>query len=243
VSLPRFLVVESALNGEQAVLTGDELRHVHVRRLHVGRKAILFDGAGRAREATLRAIDRRQAVFTLGGERDLGNEPSLPLTLALAALKADKLDLVIEKVTELGVDRILIFTSERTVRIPGQGRHERWIRLARSAAKQSQRVRVPEVHGPLPFTQVVARRTEPCRLLFWEEATAPVSLLSDRAVPTGGILAVVGPEGGFSAAEAAQAEKNGFELVRLGRRPLRAETAAIVAVGLCQLFWGELRPT
>jgi 16S rRNA (uracil1498-N3)-methyltransferase len=181
-------------------------------------------------------------VFTLGEEPIPADERSLRLTLALAALKADKLDLVIEKATELGVSDILVFTSERTVRAPSPERHARWLRIARSAAKQSQRTSVPDVHGPLPVAEILARRLEANRLFFWEAASPEASPLLARRSPQARILAVVGPEGGFSAAEASQAEDNGFELVRLGRRPLRAETAAIVAVSLCQFLWGDLRP-
>ena len=235
---PRFLVSPHFLLGSRAVLTGMELHHLRVRRLHVGSQVILSDGLGHQRAGVLVALERQQAVVSLMPEEPPQRESRLRLVLAQAALKADRMDLIVEKATELGVSEILVFNCERSIGHPSPHRHARWQRIARGAMKQSQRSAAPAVVGPISFEQLLSR-PEPLRLLFWEgEFVASLTDVKNGAPDA--ILAVVGPEGGFSAAEVEQASGCGFHAVGLGPRTLRAETAAVVAAALCQFLWGDL---
>jgi 16S rRNA (uracil1498-N3)-methyltransferase len=186
-------------------------------------------------------LDRHRAVIHLGNTLSQQRESPLHLVLAQALLKADKLDLVIEKTTELGVTEVLIFTSDRTIGGASENRRSRWNRIAQSAAKQCQRSAVPRVEGPVPFDAVLDRCAGGLRLLLWEgfSHSGPGIArhqLQDRAA----VLAAVGPEGGFSPREVGRAAAAGFHIVGLAPRILRAETAAIAAVTLCQFFWGDL---
>lgn len=241
VSLPRFLVTPAVLSGPQAVLTGRELQHLRARRLRVGSKLVLADGAGRQRHGVVAAMDRHRAVIQIADEQPLQRDARLRLTLAQAVLKSDKLDWVIEKATELGVTELVVFTSERAIgRVTGD-RHARWTRLARSAAQQCQRSTLPLITGPVSFDQLVARSVEALRLFFWEQQPSGGMTAVYRQHPrAASVLAVIGPEGGFSVREAERAASTGFDLVGLAPRILRAETAAIAAVSLCQFLWGDL---
>ena len=168
-------------------------------------------------------------------------ESPLFLTLAVAVARGSKLDWVVEKATELGVSRILPFTSQRTVprREEFTGRVERWRRIADSAAAQCGRARCPAIVDVSKYSEVLsAGAGHDFSLLFREGCHEPIE--RSRFAPPRRLLIVTGPEGGFAPGEAAEAERQGFFHADLGPRILRAETAAIVAVALCQLLWGDL---
>jgi 16S rRNA (uracil1498-N3)-methyltransferase len=239
VTTPRFLVSSEALLGPSTIITGRELHHLRVLRLRVGSELVIFDGRGQQRRGVVIALNRHQAVIRPATEALSPRESPINLILAQALLKADKLDLVIEKTTELGVSEIVLFTGERTVGRPSTERQERWKRIARSAAKQSQRGTVPAIAGPISFDAVLSRHADARRLLFWEEHSGGWMAATKGESPRA-LLTAIGPEGGFSAAEAERASNAGFFLLRLAPRILRAETAAIVAVALCQFLWGDL---
>jgi 16S rRNA (uracil1498-N3)-methyltransferase len=241
VSLPRFVVDSEVLSAARVVLTGTQLQHLRARRLRVGSKLVLADGVGTQRHGVVTAIGRHQAVILLTDEQPLQRDSALRLTLAQALLKGDKLDWVVEKTTELGAAELVLFTSERTVGHAGAARQARWTRVARSAAQQCQRSTLPLIIGPIPLDQVLARDGEMLRLFFWEqEAPGSLAAVQRQHPQVSSVLAMVGPEGGFSPREAAQAAAAGFQLVGLAPRILRAETAAVAAATLCQFLWGDL---
>jgi 16S rRNA (uracil1498-N3)-methyltransferase len=237
---PRFVVSPSSLTGDRCELRGSEFRHLRVRRLRPGSSVNLTDGAGQERTATVLSIERDHAVFALQPVRAPAPEGRVRLVLAQSLLKSDRFDLVVEKATELGVDAILPFSSARTVAHGSSTRFARWTRIALSATKQSQRRTVPQLSAPATLADILARDVERLRLLLWEDApdggSPPMGLSRNR--PTS-ILLVVGPEGGFTAAEAAAAVEHGFHLTRLGDRPLRSETAALAGLAVCQFLWGS----
>jgi 16S rRNA (uracil1498-N3)-methyltransferase len=241
VTLPRFLVAPETLSGVHTVLTGPALHHLRVRRLRAGSEVVLADGLGGQRRGVLVSVDRRQAVIRLTDARPVQRESTLHLVLAQALLKGDKLDLVIEKATELGTTKIVVFTSERTVHRADSDRRGRWTRVARSAAQQCQRSALPQIAGPVSFGDLLSCHADALRLFFWEEQP-PESFteVQRRHSRAASVVAAIGPEGGFSAAEAARAAAAGFHLVGLAPRILRADTAALAAVTLCQFLWGDL---
>ncbi|MFQ5666477.1 MAG: RsmE family RNA methyltransferase [Candidatus Binatia bacterium] len=241
MALPHFLVSPEALSRRRAVLIGPELHHLRVRRLRVGCELVLSDGMGHQRRGILDALGRHQAIVRLAEEDELPRESGLHLILAQACLKGHKLDLVVEKATELGVTEFLMFTCEHAVSHIRSDRHLRWQRVARSAAKQCHRSTVPRVAGPVHFADVLQQAPGALRLFFWERAPAGGLPAVQQAHPTvRSVLAVVGPEGGFTQAEAGRAAAAGFQLVGLVPRVLRAETAALAVATLCQFLWGDL---
>lgn len=240
----RFLVSPAELDGEEVRLQGAELRHLRARRLAPGAEIVVVDGRGRERHATVLAVRRSEAVLRFDEDQTRAArvvESPLQLTLAQAALKADKLDFVVEKATELGVTDIVIFISSRCVARPISERRRRWERLAQSATKQCGRTHVPSIRGPMSFDEFLGEERRGPGLLFWEGAPEHHRLLSTAEPRTlESVVATVGPEGGFSLEETEAAGRAGFQIVSLGPRILRAETAALVATTLCQSLWGDL---
>ena len=155
--------------------------------------------------------------------------------LVAALVKHDKMDWIVEKTTELGVVRIAPVVTRFTV---ARGDHvERWRRVALAAAKQCGRTRIPTVDAPRAFDVALRDDWPGLRLLAWEDEAA-VRLADVPGTPRA-VTMVVGPEGGFEDAEVAAGRAAGFATVTLGRRVLRAETAAVVATALCQHRWGD----
>lgn len=214
----------------------EQLRHVQVLRLGAGDRVRVFDDDGREHEIALDRVSTREATGRVVASWDVPRESPLELVLAPALVKHDKMDWIVEKATELGVARIAPLRTRFAV---ARGDHvERWRRIALSAAKQCGRTRVPSVDAPRDFADALGDAWPGLRLLAWEDEDA-VRLADCPDVATA-VSLVVGPEGGFEAAEVSAARTAGFRTVTLGRRVLRAETAAVAAVALCQHRWGDV---
>ncbi len=239
--LPRFFVAAAAARGDRLRLDAHESKHVRVRRLRVGDRVALFDGQGHSYAAVIDSIARDAVAVVVTEQRpDMMAESPLSLTLAVALLKADRMEWVIEKATELGVTRVLPFACRYSLARPSAKRRARWNEIARSAAKQSGRSLLPRVEEPVALAAVLDEWADE-RVLFWEGRTSvDAATLGDVAPYPATALVVVGPEGGFSAEEAAAAERSGCNIIAFGPRILRADTAAIAAVALCQFLWGDV---
>jgi len=234
-------------------LSEEESRHLRdVLRLRAGDEAHVFDGEGREFDCVVREVGGRREGATLevrGAVEPPSPESPLELTLAVALLKGEKFDLVVQKATELGAARVVPVETKRSdVRLRDERdalkRVERWRRLALEAAKQSGRARVPAVEGPVAFAALVeaATRPEEARVLFAEGGGAPLdSLLTTAGGRHTAAVALVGPEGGWEDEEVAHAGAYGWHIVTLGGRTLRAETAAITVCALLQNLFGDLR--
>jgi len=245
-----------ALDQKSVTLSEEEARHARdVLRLRSGDEVYVFDGAGKEFRCVLGEFTRDGAVLAVRDEVDPARpESSLDLTMAIALLKHEKFDLVIQKTTELGVNRIIPLKSERAeVRLKDnqdeQKRLTRWRRIALEAAKQSGRARVPEISPPADFMVllsgfVVEKETienETLRVMFSEREGSSLAMITNgfsSAVKK--IIALVGPEGGWSDQEIELARDAGWQIVTLGGRTMRAETAAIAMVALLQHRFGDL---
>jgi 16S rRNA (uracil1498-N3)-methyltransferase len=238
MAVPRFLVSAEQLTGASATLGGAELRHVRVRRLRQGDVVILIDGAGHERHGVITLIARDHATVHFDQPFRSVQASASPVTLAQAIIKPDKLDLIIEKATELGVAEVVLITAERSRPIGDLARRiARWERLCASAAKQSARADLPRITGPVPFAQLLDRAPSALRLLFWEAApVVPIMRLQEELAAAAEYLVTIGPEGGFTDAEAQTATTHGFRLLRLNLPTLRSETASILAVALATLL-------
>lgn len=231
--MPRLFVPGARVEDGHLVIRGPELRHLRVLRANVGEPVVVFDAGGREYEAVIETITTSTARARIVAERTTVRESPLDLVLAPGLLKGDKLDLVVEKATELGVARVAPVVCRHSV---GRAQHlDRWRRIAVAAAKQSGRTRVPIVDPPVPLAQAIAAPWPGLRLLAWEgEPRGPIPPAAAAAV-----VVLVGPEGGFAQDEVDEARAAGFAAFGLGPRVLRAETAAIVAAALCQHRFGD----
>jgi len=242
--MPRFFVSATQINQAHAALTGSEFHHLrHVLRLAVGDSLTLYDEHGREHQGTIISLSSTSAEVSLTAS-SLPPAAAFSLTLAQGVLKGQKTDLVVEKATEIGVQRIVPFFSAFTVpQLPADRRAlrmARWQRLAQSAAKQSGSP-VPDITSLHSFADLLAAIPDGVGkvLLYEKERTLTLKAFARTHPAFSSLCVAVGPEGGFAAGEVEQARAAGFQVVGLGTRTLRAETAGIVAVALCRFLWGE----
>ncbi len=263
-----------ALDGARVTLAAEETAHLRqVLRLRAGDEAFVFDGTGRefrcvvedddmGRRGDSRRHGARATLVVLEEVAPPSAESPLRLTLAVALLKGEKFDLVVQKATELGVWCVVpIETRRADVRLrnapDAERRVARWQRLALEAAKQSGRALVPEVSAPVSFAALLAGTAHEIDVLHLESASPMhqlmfterggqrlydvLNVLDERDARPSRITALVGPEGGWEDEEIMQGTSAGWHMVTLGGRTLRAETAAIVVVSLLQHACGDLR--
>jgi 16S rRNA (uracil1498-N3)-methyltransferase len=246
--MARFFLPRKNIQDNRGIIDGQELTHLQrVLRLVLGDRIIVFDDMGWEHEAVIQSLTAERGEIEIRRSYEAGRESPLHITLALGLTKGEKMDLVVEKATELGVQSIIPFASAHAVPKFDQTkiakRTERWRKIALSAAKQCGRSQVPEVVTLCDFMTLVSQPVAPAlKLLFWEkEDQQSLQRVNERDPGANALLLVVGPEGGFSTAEANLARTRGFETIHLGRRILRAETAAVTVVSLAQFLWGDLR--
>lgn len=237
MSRHRFLVATSQLGAETVTLLGEELRHLRARHITLGEQVILSDGAGGERDAVVATIHRDRADLRYVSPLRQRPVSGLRITLAQALLKGDKLDWVIEKATELGVDRVRLFESERVIAGISVAKLERLRRLATSAAKQCQRAQVPDISSVVPWPVLLEADGDAQRFVFWEEAVAPLRQVVATIPTPQDVVVIIGPEGGLTQNEVEAAQAAGCHIVSLGEHILRAETAALAAVTLCRYAW------
>jgi 16S rRNA (uracil1498-N3)-methyltransferase len=240
MSRRRFFAPPSAFNFTKKLvtLTADEARHLReVLRLKPGDEVSVFDGEGK--EYRARVVQARREFAELGLDEEIATarpESPLQLTLAVALLKGEKFDLVVQKATELGVNRVVpLITRYADIKLRDESdaakRVMRWQRIALEAAKQSGRAVVPEVSLPVTFASLLDRNC----VLFSEKGGHGLEQIENP------ITAIIGSEGGWSDEELDQARAAGAQIVTLGGRILRAETAAITAAALLQYSFGDLK--
>jgi 16S rRNA (uracil1498-N3)-methyltransferase len=245
VTLPLFLV-DALPAGDDGVLDGPEGRHAAtVRRLRAGEELLLGDGRGGLARVFVVAV-RRDGLDVRVLDRRAVPAPAVRVLLAQALVKGDRGELAVELATEAGVDAVLPWQAARSVArweagARGAKALERWRTTVRAAAKQARRPWVPPVGEPVA-TAALARRVAEAdlALVLHEDATAG---LADVPLPAeGGVLLVVGPEGGITDAELDELTAAGARPVRLGPEVLRASTAAAVALGALGVRTGRWAP-
>jgi 16S rRNA (uracil1498-N3)-methyltransferase len=232
----RWIADEVAVN--RAALTGSHAAHLaRVLRAQVGQEFDIADGSSVRRGRIISVSDER-VEFELG---ETAPAPSLPdLTLLLAIFKFDRMEWAIEKVTELGVRRIVPVIARRTdahLAAAADKRRDRWQRLAHRASEQSRRAAVPEIANPIKIAEAVTTKAQTRVLLAESEQQQTLRDILEAISASGSIAVAVGPEGGWAQDEIGEFLSAGFLSASLGPTILRAETAAIaaVAIALAQL--------
>lgn len=226
--------------GERAALTPEARHYLRgVLRLAPGAEVEVFDGRGGAWSAR---IDAAFEALVLGARAASAGVAPAEIWLLAALAKGEKMDLVVQKATELGAAGIAPFAAERSVvRLEpekGEERARRWRRIAEEAARQCGRADVPLVHAPAALGAALGALPPGTLALAFQPGGPPVLALEPVASCT--YAAIVGPEGGLTDAELAACAAAGARRAALGPRVLRAETAAIVAVALLQARFGDL---
>ncbi|HEX3468356.1 MAG TPA: RsmE family RNA methyltransferase [Candidatus Elarobacter sp.] len=241
----RFFVEGVHALGDRVALAPDDARKVAtVLRKRSGDRVQVVDSGGVAFGATL-DVAARAVVVTLDEQLDRGAaEPGIDVTIAQAIPKGRKMDFVVEKATELGAAAIVPVRSARVVgHDTSSAKVERWRRIAKSAAQQSGRTRVPAVGEIRDWDALLATFGEYDRVYVpWElAAPAPLRDVLERELSGARtVLVAIGPEGGFSSDEVERAQRAGASAISLGRRILRTETAALVVLSAILYARAEL---
>lgn len=240
--MTRFFVDPDVFDRDTIVLSGENAQHAKVLRLKEGEIILVCDGQGQecvcrvsqtAPEIVLSVEDRRSSV----------SEPVVDVSVYVAFPKADKLEHVIQKATELGAREIIAFPSSRCVSRPDEKslkkKLERWQKIALSAAQQSGRGRIPQVLVLNSFSAALSRAAQSDRaLLFYENEDAyTLKMALEGSYRT--VSLMVGPEGGLEEAEVSQAQEAGLKICTLGKRILRCETAPLCALSAVMYDAGE----
>jgi len=244
----RFFVEDVPGEDGLIFLTGKEANHIrNVLRMKRGDTLIVMDGIGHNFEAIIEELHHKGVRAKI--IRSLPPTPPSPIEihLAHALIKSRPMDSLIQKATELGVGFISPFASQRTaLRIRPEHlsrKMDHWEEIMKAACKQSGRPNLPTLNPPLPFEALIenAPRQGTLKVLLWEaekEADLKGLLRSVGKLPH--IVAIIGPEGGFTPMEVRLARDAGFRIISLGSRVLRSETAAITLLSIIQYEWGDL---
>ena len=237
--------VDAALSpGTELALPESAAAHLsRVLRLAVGDECVLFNGDGRDHAARIVAADKRGVRVAIEGSRAVDNESPLRISLLQGVARGEKMDLILQKATELGVAAITPLWSQRSeVKLEGERLAKRlahWRGVVASACEQCGRARVPEVASPVALAAALeAMPAGGFRLILDPEGElAPGAMLLEAGEH---VALAVGPEGGWSPADREQLRSAGFRGLRLGPRILRTETAGLAAIAALQSRFGDL---
>lgn len=285
--MPRIFLSVINLRENQVSITGEKARYLAtVLRCATGDELVIFGGQGNCLRTRILRINRKEVLAEVLKECDCNMESPLDIILVQGLLKGQKMDMVIQKATELGVKEVQPVITQRS-QLRDTRKVARWRKIAEEASRQSGRSIVPIIREPAEFDQFLARlgqldqsretetrrRGEIAGFVFWEEGGMKISeavellkhsldmVASDLQINNtpstplrkggkvgitamGGesvnVSVIIGPEGGFTKEEITAAEKKGLIVTTLGKRILRAETAAISAITLVQFLLGDL---
>lgn len=241
--MARFFVTSEELEQNQIVLTGENAQHAKVLRLKVEEEVIVCDGEGREALCRVTALGSEPEVAVLE-RRASQTEAAVQVSVYLAFPKADKLEHVIQKATELGAYEVVAFPSARCISKPDEKslrkKLERWQKIAASAAEQSGRGRIPQVRVLGSYKEALQEAAQADKPLMFYENEQAVTLkmaLSSGDYKTVSLL--TGPEGGLEEKEVEQAREAGLQVCTLGKRILRCETAPLCALSAVMYDAGE----
>lgn len=244
----RFFIEHFRNENGICVISGAEAKHItKVLRMTKGDRFILLNGDGDRHETVIESAGHKEVLARI--IRVLPSPPVSPIdiTLCQSLLKSRPMDYVIQKTSELGVNRILPFISERTVARPdvrkSANKLRHWKEIAQSSTKQSGRL-VPAVISPVSSIHEILNQwkdKDALKIILWEDENAKdLKSVLRNTDPAGNFAGIIGPEGGFSKHEVETAKDAGFISASLGQRILRAETAAVTLLAITQYEWGDL---
>ncbi len=239
----RIYIPPEDIEKQQGIKLNADKSHylTSVLRCKRGDRISVVDGKGKACEAEIVEISKKHVFINILSETALDTESALNLILCQGIPKGEKMDMVVQKATELGVKEIIPLITERCV-VKETRKVKRWQKIAEEAAEQCGRTIIPTVHEPVEFGLLftVHCSQQMNGFIFWEEGGLSlkdaISKLAIHPFTHSPIHLLVGPEGGFTSEEVKLAEDHGFIRTTLGKRTLRAETAAIVSVALVQFL-------
>ncbi len=242
--MARFFVTPEELNEDRILLTGENAQHAKVLRLKAGEDVLVCDGEGMECLCSVVSVASSEVELEVTERRVCRTEAAVKVSVYMAFPKADKLEHVIQKATELGAWEIVAFPSGRCISKPDdkslKKKLERWQKIAASAAEQSGRGVIPEVIALPSYPAALERAAKADKALMFyenEHATTLRMALEEGSFKTVSLL--TGPEGGLEEKEVEQARKAGLQICTLGSRILRCETAPLCALSAVMYAAGE----
>jgi len=230
MSTTTLLVEPATFDGTEVRVEGDAYRHLfRARRLAVGDRIRVVDGAGRARWSEVLRIDRSTAILALG-EPAPANDPRRQVDLLVPTLRPERASWLVEKATEIGVSAIRFLHTERAPRDFGSGTLHRLGRVSAAALEQCHGARLPALSGPHAWSELAALTAGAAEHWVLDTVLDTAAETDDSAQSRSAAPAalLIGPEGGWSDRERGELRATGWQAVGLGCRVLRAETAAVV---------------
>ena len=240
--MPRFPVSRQDIKNNMAVISGRDYRHmIKVLRLRTGDDVTLFDTESYEHYGKIADIGRRELTVEIAESRRVHTDSPLEITLLQGLPKADKMDYIIEKATELGVHKIVPVITERSQVRPSD-KKKRWERIALEASKQCGRTKATVIENTLDFTEAlnIHNNSELCIIFHVNYDTSIKEYLKKSLQLPRNIIILIGPEGGFSEHEVLLASEMGFTSLGLGPRTLRTETASLAVLSIIQFYHGDL---
>jgi 16S rRNA (uracil1498-N3)-methyltransferase len=242
--IPRLYTAHALVPGASLSIDGQTAHQVtHVLRLRSGAALRVFDGAGNEHHAILQGTGRDSIELSVGEQIPGSPESALSITLAQGIARHDRMDLILQKAVELGVNTIQPLWMQRSQsHLKGERlakRSQHWQGVVISACEQCGRTTLPVVEAPDSLANWI--HTQPgadCQLMLQPDSA---HTLPGIPAPAGNIILLVGPEGGLDSGEQSLAKTAGFKGVRLGQRILRTETAGLAALAAMQTLWGDFR--
>ena len=246
MTMRRFTIPSADLAAPEITITNGTFHHmVRVLRIKEGAEVVIADGTGSERQGIVHSIDADTLSVRFTGE--FSALPSLlpAITLYQGLPKGEKMEFIVQKCTELGIAAIVPFTAVRSVKKVrperSAGLISRWQKIAEEAARQSGS-RIPTVRLAAGLEEAICQSSSQClKLLLWEDERQVTLRETIASLPVQNqVEVIVGPEGGITSEEAADARQKGFIPVSLGRNILRTETAGLVIVSILRFQWGDL---
>ncbi len=239
--MQRYFVQPEQFQDDKVFISGDDVHHIsRVLRSETGDQLICSNGNGLDVVAEIIIIEAEQVVCKIISEIKESRESRVRLIVAQALPKADKMDLIVQKGTEIGASAFIPFTSKRTIvqldAKKEQKRIERWQKIVKEAAEQAHRSIIPNVFSVMKWEELLKHTKDYLTLIAYEqETTQTIAKVLDQHVDVDAIMLIIGPEGGFTEEEIKEAEKHGAIAISLGKRILRTETAGMV--GAANIFY------
>ena len=242
--MARFFVTPEEMQEDRIVLTGENAQHAKVLRLKAGEEVLACDGQGMECLCTVASVSAAAVELEVTERRPSRTEAAVRVSVYMAFPKADKLEHVIQKATELGAFEIVAFPSGRCISRPDdkslKKKLERWQKIAASAAEQSGRGVIPEVVALPSFAAALERAAKADKaLMFFENEHATTLRMALESGNYKTVSLLTGPEGGLEEKEVEQARQAGLQVCTLGSRILRCETAPLCALSAVMYAAGE----
>lgn len=245
----KFFINRDTISQDQCIIEGDDVKHIYkVLRLQPGANININDGCGSEYLGEIIEINKKEVRVKLLEKVNINNESSIKVHLYQGMPKASKMDLIVQKCTELGVNSITPLITERVV-VKGMEASEfkkvdRWSRIALEACKQSKRSIIPEINTPINFDELLEgiKSYDLIVVPYENKENYGIKYLSKKISNANieNVAIVIGPEGGFEEDEIKALEEKGAFIVTLGPRILRTETAGFVALSLIMYELGDL---